>query len=396
MTATATTAKHAPWQAAIWRPEHVAAISQTADTTIPHAAAADLTPVLPGIDLWDLWPLQLADGSTALFDGWSVWFVLSAPALPDPDERHHIARIRLMSQRSLADGTLEWRDHGNALPDGLCPGSREWAGSALFDPATDTVTLFYTAAGFRGEAMPTFAQRLFQTRGVLTIAGDTVRITGWTTPAESFVADDAHYMLVTQADGVPGFIKGFRDPAHFRDPADGATYLLFTGSLKQGRSDWNGCIGIARATDAALDDWELLPPLISADGLNNEQERPHIIAHGGLYYLFWSTQRKVFAPDGPSGPNGLYAMVAPAVLGPWEPVNGTGLVAGNPADVPYQTYSWWVSDDLSVAGFADLAGVAEGGQVDDPVWRRAHFNGTPAPIFRIGLDGARGWVEAGK
>ena len=381
---------------AIWRPEHVAAIRQTADTTIPHAAAADLAPILHGIDLWDLWPLQLADGSTALFGGWSVWFVLSAPALPDPDERHHIARIRLMTQRAHADGRLEWRDHGNALPDGLCPGSREWAGSALFDPASDTVTLFYTASGYRGEAKPTFAQRLFQTRGKLTMEGATACITGWTTPAESLAADDVDYMLVTQAEGVPGFIKGFRDPAHFRDPADGATYLLFTGSLKQGKSDWNGCIGIARARDASLDHWQLLPPLVSADGLNNEQERPHIVAHGGLYYLFWSTQRKVFTPGGPSGPNGLYAMVAPSVLGPWEPVNGNGLVAGNPADVPYQTYSWWVETDLTVAGFADLAGVAEGGQLDDPAWRRAAFNGTPAPLFRIGLDGARGWVEAGK
>jgi levansucrase len=55
-------------------------------------------------------------------------------------------------------------------------------------------------------------------------------------------------MLVNQREGAPGLIKGFRDPAHFRDPADGTTYLLFTGSLKPSHSAFNGCIGIARAS----------------------------------------------------------------------------------------------------------------------------------------------------
>jgi len=401
VTRSTATAKPTPWLATPWSAQHIAALRHTAATTISAIAPTDLAPVLPGTDLWDLWPLQLADGTTALFGGWSVWFVLSAPTLPDPELRHAIARIRLMTRRTTASGTHQWRDCGHALPDGLCPGSREWAGSALFCPATHTVTLFHTAAGHRGEAQPSYAQRLFQTRGTLAMAADGgARITGWSVPAESVVADDAHYIRVTStlmdaAEAVPGCIKGFRDPAHFQDPADGATYLLFTGSLRASASAWNGCIGIARAQDAGLNAWHLLPPLITADGLNNEQERPHVIWHQGLYYLFWSTQRKVFAANGPSGPNGLYAMVAPALAGPWQPVNGSGLIAGNPAEAPYQAYSWWVSADLTVAGFVDLAGVAEGEQIDDAAWRRAHFGGTPAPQFRIGLEGARGWVEAG-
>jgi levansucrase len=377
-----------------WRGEHVAAIASLARATIPLVDPASLAPILPGIDLWDLWPLQLADGSTARFGGWSLWFVLSAPALPDPESRHAVARIRLMATR---DG--QWRDCGNALPDGLNPGSREWAGSALFRPESNEVILFYTVAGYRGEVPTSFAQRLFQTHGTLAIdpATGAASITGWSDPTESFAADDTRYIRVTPADGVPGFIKGFRDPAHFRDPADGATYLLFTGSLKQGLSAWNGCIGIARATDASLASWDLLDPLLCADGLNNEQERPHIIykdgGHkGGFYYLFWSTQRKVFAPDGPSGPNGLYAMAARSVLGPWVPVNGTGLVAANPDSAAYQTYSWWVDDDLAVWGFVDYPAVPLGAAVDDPAWRRARFGGTPAPVFRIVLDGENAHV----
>jgi levansucrase len=343
---------------------------------------------LPGLDLWDLWPLQNADGSNALFDGWSLWFVLSAPVLPDPEERHHIARIRLMTQR---DGV--WQDCGNALPDGLNPGSREWAGSALWHADSGHITLFYTVAGWPGETRPSFAQRLFQTTGTLTCSSGHATITNWSTPQESFTSDDDHYMLVNQREGKPGFIKGFRDPAHVRDPRDGATYILFTGSLKQSIEAFNACIGIARADNEALTQWTILPPLISADGLNNEQERPLLIPRDGRYYLFWSTQRKVFASDGPSGPNGIYGMVADDILGPYQPLNGTGLVAANPENTPYQAYSWWIDENLTAAGFADLPGVAPGGQVDDAAWRRAHFAGRPAPLFRITLDGTSAWVE---
>jgi levansucrase len=377
-------------EASHWRAEHVALIGDYPDQTIPPIDPATVRPLIDGIDQWDLWPLQLADGATASFDGWSLWFVLSAPALPDPDLRHGVARIRLMLERGGA-----WRDCGDALPDGLNPGSREWAGSALYDPDSGKVTLFYTVAGHRGETGTTFAQRLFQTSGTLLSANGDARILNWSEPSESVASDDDTYVLVNQAQGRPGFIKGFRDPAHFRDPASGETYLLFTASLKRSASDWNGAIGIARATDAGLSSWRLLPPLLSADTLNNEQERPHVIFHGGLYYLFWSTQRHVFAPDGPSGPNGLYGMAAPSLFGPYEPLNGTGLIAANPPEAPFQAYSWWVTSDLEVAGFADLPGVAAKSANEDAAWRRAHFSGVPAPRFRIELDGSKARVAKG-
>jgi levansucrase len=91
------------------------------------------------------------------------------------------------------------------------------------------VTLFYTVAGYPGEEARSFAQRLFQTKGKLD--AQSFSITGWSAAHENIMADN-HYMLVNQREGVPGFIKGFRDPAHFRDPKDGATYIVFTGSLK--------------------------------------------------------------------------------------------------------------------------------------------------------------------
>ena len=374
-------ADRSPFATTRWTPAQVAAIRSDSRATIPRVQAAELAPGVPGLDLWDLWPLQHADGSTVRFDGWTPWFVLSAPRLSDPEARHAVARIRLMTER---DGL--WRDHGNLLPDALNPGSREWAGSCRYDPASHAITLFWTAAGDRGERESSFRQRMFEVTGTLAVTPDGLAATSWGTPREIAGGEIAHYQQVTATTGVPGFIKGFRDPAHFRDPADGAEYLLFTGSLREARSSWNGCIGMLRR---AGDGWDVLPPLLSADGLNNEQERPHMVMHQGRYYLFWSTQRKVFAPDGPSGPNGLYGMVAERLAGPWHPLNGGGLVAGNPEDAPFQTYSWWVTDELTVHGFIDYPHGNEGNACPDIAWRRANFGGVPAAVFRLRLDGER-------
>lgn len=365
----------------LWTAEQVSQIAGQPLPSIPLITAADTVPIIPGYDLWDLWPVQTVDGRTADFDGWSVWLILSAPTLANPDDRHDIARIRIVSKRAG-----QWRDCGNLFPDGHCPGSREWAGSALFDPASCVLTSFHTAAGRRGSA-PTFEQRIFQTSATLTVTNGSATTGSWSAPQECFVSDGHHYVRVDHAEGIPGQIKGFRDPAHFRDPADGADHLLFTGSDGQSESAWNGVIGIARSTTGHHDQWHLLPPVLSGDGLNNEQERPHVILHDGLYYLFWSTQAKVFAEGGPVGPTGLYGAVARSVLGPYTPLNGTGLVAACPADEPFQAYSWWVTDTLEVVGFIDLWGLAGRSLADHPELRRSQFGGVPAPRFRLALDG---------
>src|SRR5690606_13744006 len=117
-----------------------------------------------------------------------------------------------------------------------------------------------------------------------------------------------------------GTIKAFRDPAYFRDPNSGARFLFFAGSLARSTSAFNGVIGAA-VSGVAEAGWRLLPPILSADGLNNELERPHVVYHDGRYYLFWSTQGQVFDPAGPVGPTGLYGMVSDRLDGGWVPLN---------------------------------------------------------------------------
>jgi levansucrase len=94
----------------------------------------------------------------------ALWLALAAPVLPDPEDRHAIARIHLLLE--AADGS-GWTDCGPAFSDGHTPGSREWSGSALYDAHDGRVRCWFTAAGRRDEASPTFEQRLFVTQGVL-------------------------------------------------------------------------------------------------------------------------------------------------------------------------------------------------------------------------------------
>lgn len=359
-----------------WSARDIAAI---ADHPIPYAPVIDPAKVLkalPGFDLWDHWPVQERDGRTAQIVGGTLHLLLSAPILPDPEQRHGQARIRLMHH------TVEgWRDLGDLFPDGYSPGSREWSGSAIIAPEHDRVTVYFTAAGHRGEAEPSFDQRMFACSAPLAVVDNLPRLGPWTALRELVSPDGATYAREMGGGGAIGTIKAFRDPAWFCDPRDGAEYLVFAASDARSTSRWNGMIGLARREG---DGWVLGEPLISADGVNNELERPHLVCHGGRYFCFWSTQRHVFAEHVAAGPTGLYGMVADTIDGPWRPLNRTGLVFANPAEAPIQAYSWQVLHDLNVIGFVDRPGLSE--LPADPALARRHFGGTPAPALRLRLD----------
>ena len=361
-----------PGGVARWHPQSIAAVH--GQTEIALIGADDVCPVIPGIDLWDSWPLAHEDGRTVVHGGRQFWFFLSAPIFPDPGQRHDHARIRLASL-----GEDGWRDHGNAMPDGFSPGTREWAGSAVLHDDGASVSLLFTAAGRRG-GPPSFEQRLFVARGVLGVDGPGQ----WSSVEELVRADGARYTIAAEASGKPGLIKAYRDPAWSVDPATGQRHVLFTGSAGWSDHDYNGVVGIATLHGT---EWVLGDPLVEAVGVNNELERAHVVVRGGRYYLFWSTQTRTFAPESVKGPNGLYAMVAESLSGPWRPVNGSGLVAGNPAAEPTQGYSWWVTGEDEVWSFIDHWGMQGRSFEAQPELLRAQFGGTPAPVFRLVFAG---------
>jgi levansucrase len=302
---------------------------------------------------------------------------LAAPRFEDPDERHRHARIHLLHRSSEG----KFHGLGPAMPDGYSPGSREWSGSAMLGPERSSLTLYFTAAGRRGEATPSVFQRLFAATATLDEAGAAPRLSHWRDLREIVRPDPAFYMPSEAGSGATGTIKAFRDPGFFRDPADGARYLFFTGSAAGSRSAFNGVIGAAVQAPELSTGWRLLPPVVSADTLNNELERPHVIYRDRLYYLFWSTQSHVFDPAGPPAPTGLYGMASRTLLHGWQPLNGSGLVIANPEQAPRQAYSWLVLPDGSVTSFADRLG----GGAAAPGARG--FAGTFAPWLQLRLDG---------
>jgi levansucrase len=359
-----------------WTAEHLARIGSPAARAAPLIEPRHAPRVGSDFDLWDHWPALTPGGRLAEVAGGLLVIALTAPILDDPDARHAVARLRLFHRTPQ-----RFFDLGPLLPDGFSPGSREWAGSALFDAADRTLTLYFTAAGERGEPTPTFAQRMF---ACATTLGDDLRPRGWSEPKELVRPDGAVYETDMAGGGAVGTIKAFRDPYFFRDPAGSGDRLLFAASRAGADSAWNGLVGAARAEG---DDWRLEDPWVDATGVNNELERPHAIAHDDRIYLFWSTQAKVFAPGTPPAPTGLYGVVADRIGAPWRPLNGDALVFANPPEAPAQAYSWQVLPDLSVWGFADLVALA--GPPADSAEARAHFAGSPAPVLRLTLKDDR-------
>jgi levansucrase len=345
-----------------WTPAHVAAIDPDNRASVPDVGH----PVRPvGGEhryYWDMWPVQHADGTIARLGERELWMALSAPDRDDPGRRHFEADIRWLEKTSWG-----WADRGPVLPPYSTSFEREWAGSALFDEGR--LTLFFTGAGI-AERPGGYQQRLFEASAPVAADG---AIGAWTQPRPSIVNLTSDYCAADAHEGEPGRIKAFRDPAFFRDPADGRDYLIFTASLAGTSSPHNGAVGIARRE---AEGWVLLPPLVHANGVNNELERAHVVFHEGHYYLFWVTQRATFAPETKAGPTGLYGMVAEQLSGPWRPINGSGLVLANPLDDPGRAYSWYVTAEGIVASF-----------VDDPAG--TGFAGVPAPLLWLEFRGDR-------
>lgn len=355
----------------VWTAEQVRGIAGQPDAgaLIPSVASADRSALDPARLYWDMWPVQDTGGQRVTLAGREMWMALTAPDRGDPALRHFEAKIHWLERK---DGA--WHDCGPVLPSGRpVPYEREWAGSALLDDA-GVLTLFFTAAG-TSERAGGYQQELWEAHATLGAdgwPGD------WSDPAPLVTGYGPHYMPADAHEGEAGKIKAFRDPAYFRDPADGAEYIAFTASLAGSASAFNGALGMARRTPSG---WVLTPPCLHAEGVNNELERAHLVFHGKHYYAFWSTQTATFADNLRHAPGGLYGMVAGSMAGPWRPLNGTGLVLANPADRPQQTYSWYVDASLTVCSFVD-------------VMPDGSFGGVPAPLMQLVLDGESAALEA--
>ncbi|MFD1600836.1 glycoside hydrolase family 68 protein [Halobellus rarus] len=407
-------------QTPAWTVEAAGQIELNDANTIPIIRRLDDS--FPGLHVWDTWPLRDRDGSVASVNGWSIQFALTSPSGVLPGKRHDIAEIRYFYSREGYD----WHLGGPVFVPGSAKGNRQWAASAVWDGDSEELFMFYTATGRsgnpndpRGEGIDiTYEQRLALAEGTsLQTTRQGVRITGEWEHEIILTADGEYYQ--TQEQAGDGIIYAFRDPWYFEDPESGNRYLVFEGNtpLEPGEANceaqdlepgdyssgvaatgaqFNGNIGLAVSTsDEDMSEWELRPPLLEAICVNQQLERGNIVVMDDRYYLFCDSHKFTF-PQGLDGPDGMYGFVADSLQGDYEPLNGSGLVLANPADQPFQTYSWMPVpyDDNQIAvlsyynyhdlGDDTLTGVGNLPRED----QMAKFGGTFAPTLVVELDGA--------
>jgi levansucrase len=402
---------------AIAAPAQAASYDPDANVTTPWTRAqalkirTDATTTKPMIDpnfpvmtnevwVWDTWPLMRLNGHAVKVGGWHVIFSLVAPRTIPFSERHWVARIGYFYSRDARS----WTYGGLVFPQGESLGSREWAGTSVLI-GRRTVRMFYTAAGRDRPTQvdPSDAlQRLATASGRIVADEDGVSFRGMRDHAIIAEPDGTYYQTPEQAAG-PDY--AFRDPYVFRNPDDEQVYMAFEGNtggpvgshpcgarenghVPPGHQTMaeagihTGNVGLARATDGALRSFELLPPLISADCVNRQTERPHFVFRDGRSYLFTISHVSTFAP-GLRGPDGVYGFVGESIRSDYEPMNGSGLVLGNPDAAPFQQYSEFVMPNLLVESFIDQVPLPGGG---------IRSGGTLARTLQLDLDAQRSYL----
>ncbi|NAZ82388.1 glycoside hydrolase family 68 protein [Kineococcus sp. R8] len=367
--------------------------------------------------VWDTWPLTDLEGNPVSYNGYNVIFSLTAPreGLFFGD-RHWQARIGYFFSKNGRD----WTYGGHLFPDDASFGLREWAGSTVLTE-DDEIHTFYTASG-SDDSPPTIPlpgggyganngdplQRLAHAAGTIATDDDGVFFRGFDDHQIVAEADGELYQTMEQSMAGP-IIYAFRDPFVFRDPVDGEIYALFEGNnagvagshtcdpaeigdvpagheVPADARFYTGNIGLMHLDDVddeldgeAEQDWTLLPPLLSAECVNQQTERPHLVIRDGQYYLWTISHQFTFAP-GLTGPDGLYGFVGDGLRSDYRPLNGSALVLGNPEDAPLQNYSHFVMPNLLVESFIDTIPGPDG-----PV-----YGGTLAPTLQLEVFGEDG------
>lgn len=395
-----------------WTREQAAGVERTDDVVAPIFYPPE-SKVSDEVYLWDTWLLRERDDAVASVGGYRVVFALTAPADMLPGKRHDVATIRYFYS---ADGRT-WHDGGPVFdpadadgpedPDdpgdsGWPLGSRQWAGCTLHEDGD--LYVYYTAAGHRDEPELTYSQRIAVAEGGrIEATDDGLAVEGPWEHSVLLEPDGRYYETEAQSRGM---IYTFRDPWFFEDPATGRTYLLFEANtpVPEGsdacggdpvRQEFNGAVGIAESPTGDPTDFELRPPLLDAVCVNQELERPHVVVRDGTYYLFLSSHQHTFAP-GLEGFDALYGFAADSLRGDYEPLNGSGLVLTNPANAPFQAYSWLAyphREEVLVTSFFNYYDYARR-SLDDvaqlpPEEQIRRFGGTLAPTVRLELDGRR-------
>ncbi|GAA3031769.1 glycoside hydrolase family 68 protein [Microbacterium dextranolyticum] len=386
--------------------------------------------------VWDSWTLTDGTSNQPSFKGWEVVFSLVADRSLGFDDRHTYARLGYFYRKAnVAERPANggWTYGGHVFPDGASGAifedqsfshQTEWSGSTrIFDG--NKLRIFYTAVAFYrnedGSNRKPYDPRIVQSEGRIFADENGVWMTGFRDQHDMLQADGTYYQ-----NGAQNEFFNFRDPFTFEDPAHpGKTYMVFEGNTAAPRGE-RVCtaadmgyragdpytetadevmdrgahyqlanVGLAVADNAALTEWTFLPPILSANCVNDQTERPQIYMKDGKYYLFTISHRGTYAA-GIDGPEGVYGFVGDGIRSDFQPVNrGSGLALGSPSNLnfaagkpfapdynqhpgQFQAYSHYVMPGGLVQSFIDTIGTS-----DDFV-----RGGTLAPTVKLDIDGS--------
>lgn len=379
----------------------------------------------PDVWVWDTWTLTDARSDQISYKGWEVIFSLTADrhAGYSFDDRHWNARIGYFYRRAGVPASERpanggWIYGGHLFPDGASPGTAEWSGSTRIFSGGKIKT-FYTAT-------TRSSSQIMLAEGQIQADDSGVRFTGFGPGTHTKLLEPDGVLYQTHAQN-PDF--AFRDPFTFRDPRyPGKTFMVFEGNnggalgshqctesdlgyrpgdpnaetvagvQAAGANRRTANVGLAVATNPDLTAWRLLPPILSANCVNDQTERPQIYLDNGRYYLFTISHQFTYAA-GLRGPDGVYGFVGKGIRSDFQPLNRSGLVLGNPTNLnrplnrpqepvdpdqnprQYQSYSHYVMPGGLVESFIDNVEGRRGGSL--------------APTVRLDIKGARTTVDRG-
>ncbi|WP_429971733.1 glycoside hydrolase family 68 protein [Fructilactobacillus sp. Tb1] len=357
-------------------------------SNIPSAKVVDpITHEAKEVFVWDSWPLQDPNGQMANYHGYYIVLGLTAVAGTDQNSN---AKIGAFAQKigTKDDGIASWQYLGSIFKthlDGSNPDDPflkelvgEWSGSTIMlNPNDDTVRVFYTNA----YPVPGGNQQVLTTAQITINAKDGNWDNGLvidqskTTDHKSiFAGDGDKYQNLSQLGGA---VNGFPDNYCLRDPhyveANGKKYLVFEGNtgtqdgyqginniyneayfggnydyfmkahnwLTQFPGSWE--YGKAINANAALgivelnDDFTVktvMNPLLTANAVNDEFERPDIFEHDGKWYLFTVNRGERMASSTANITGDTHNYMAymmgfvseDGIDGHYKPLNGNGLV----------------------------------------------------------------------
>jgi levansucrase len=328
-------------------------------------------PSAQGLDVWDSWPLQNANGTVANYKGYNILFALAGkPKTSDTCIYLFYQKIGQTSIDSWKNAGRVFKDSDKFIPNdpNLKHQTEEWSGSATL---TDDgkVRLFYTDFSGASEAGGTGDSNQILTTAQVNISHPdegTFKINGvsdqksifdggngtiyqniqqfrdnglWssgdnhTLRDPHYVEDNGHKYLVFESN--TGTVDGYQgDEALYNKAYYGGDENFFKtehdkllkSSKKQLASLANGSLGIVELNDDYTVK-KVMKPLIASNTVTDEIERANVFKIKGKWYLFTDSRGRKMTIDG-IGDNDIYMLgyVSDSLTGPYKPLNDSGLV----------------------------------------------------------------------